>query len=70
MDKEIECTFSKFADDTKLTGVDDKPEGLDPFREMNKVEMCAHGILMRFNKTRCWCCSWIGASPSTSTGWG
>jgi len=46
LDSEVECTLSKFADDTKLTGTTDTPEGRDAIqRDLDK--------LMRFNKARC-----------------
>ncbi|KAJ7425709.1 rna-directed dna polymerase from mobile element jockey-like [Willisornis vidua] len=53
-DKRTEYTFSKFADEIKVSGETNTSEGQDAIqKDLDKLEKWVHGNLMRFNNVRC-----------------
>ena len=53
-DSGVESTLSKSADDTRLWGATDAPEGWDAFqRDQDRLKHWAQGNLKRFNRSKC-----------------
>ena len=54
IDDGIECTLSKFADDTKLSGAVEMEEGRNAIqRDLEKFKQWVHVSLRTFNKAKC-----------------
>ncbi|PKU47478.1 rna-directed dna polymerase from mobile element jockey- hypothetical protein [Limosa lapponica baueri] len=54
MDSRIECTLSKFADNTKLCCAVNMLEGRDAIqRDLDRLQRSGHENLMKFNKAKC-----------------
>ena len=70
LDNGIKCSLMKFADDTKLNGEVDTPEGRAALQEdLDSLEEWANKNLMKFTRKSVRSCTWENIIQACSTDW-
>ena len=70
LDTGIKCSLMKFADDTKLSGEVDTPEGRAALQgDLDRLEEWASKNLMKVNKEKCKVVHWENIIQECSTDW-